>query len=50
MPTVRSPLSNVVVALRREGLTYGQIAERLGITRSRVAGFLYRQADRERIG
>ena len=32
-----------IVALRNSGLTYGQIAKMMGITRSTVAGILFRE-------
>ena len=39
----RAPLLEKISRLRSRGQTYGQIADRLGISRNKVAGMLWRQ-------
>lgn len=39
---LRSPKRDAIAALRAAGLTYGEIASRVGTTRSAVAGIVHR--------
>lgn len=53
LPDWRNDLARYDAAIvkmhREEGLTYGQIGRKLGLTRGAVAGRAYRHADRVRL-